>query len=381
MHSLSGTSRRVEVTESTTAAESEILRVSGLTVEYPMGRKRPPMRAVDEVNISIGPAESVGLVGESGSGKSTVGRAILGVAPIKSGQVVFDGRDITSLSDRQRRPLSAELQVIFQDPYSSLNPTRTIGQTLSEPLRVHSASAREARVRAAQVLESVGLPVEAASRYPAQFSGGQRQRIAIARALVMRPRLIICDEPVSALDLSVQAQVLNLLRELQDSMALSLLFISHDLTVVRHVSHRIVVLYRGRVMEEGNAEVVYSTPRHPYTRTLLDAAPIPDPDLQRKRHLVRAERRNGAVPANGCPFAGRCLHVTDRCLTERPVLESVGEGSRVACHRHAELPPWTPVSPDDREERRSPVSAVDGTRSAGNQAFELDGDRDAPGTN
>jgi ABC-type glutathione transport system ATPase component len=269
-----------------------LLEVRGLTVDFNVGRQLPPLRAVDDVTIEIGPRETVGLVGESGSGKTTIGRAILGLAPIKAGTVTFDGADITRATYRTRRRLSASLQVVFQDPYSSLNPTRTIGQTLSETLRVHEDISNDAvEQRISTTLERVGLPADAAKRYPSRFSGGQRQRIAIARALMVQPRLVICDEPVSALDLSVQAQVLNLLGELQDDFELSYLFISHDLAVVKHVSHRIVVLYRGQIVEEGPADRVYEHPEHPYTQRLLAAAPLPDPELQRERRLVRAQEQ------------------------------------------------------------------------------------------
>lgn len=281
-----------------TVAAAPLLDVRGLTVEFSTGRRDTPLRAVSDVSLTIAPRETVGLVGESGSGKSTIGRAILGLTEPTDGSISFAGRDITRASHRDRRLLSRDLQVVFQDPYSSLNPTRTIGQTLVETLRPHGrANHAEATERAHAMLERVGLSADAASRYPAHFSGGQRQRIAIARALMVRPRLVICDEPVSALDLSVQAQVLNLLRELQDDFELSYLFIAHDLAVVRHLSHRIVVLYRGRIMEQGEAGTVYEEPAHPYTRKLLSAAPVPDPTVQRRRRAARV--RPGAATTSG----------------------------------------------------------------------------------
>ena len=236
------------------------------------------MRAVDDVAFAIGPRETVGLVGESGSGKTSIANAVLGFAPVSAGSIAFDGEDIVGASRDRRRRLSASLQVVFQNPYSSLNPARTIGKTLSETLRPHGTPSKpEVSERVASILERVGLDPAAADRYPDQFSGGQRQRIAIARALIVRPRLVICDEPVSSLDLSVQAQVLNLLRSLQDELGLSYLFISHDLAVVRHIATRVVVLYRGRIMEAGPAAIVYDHPAHPYTRALLQAAPVPEP--------------------------------------------------------------------------------------------------------
>jgi oligopeptide/dipeptide ABC transporter ATP-binding protein len=319
-----------------------LLTTSGLTVEFDVGHHRPPFRAVDHVSLSVGARETVGLVGESGSGKTTIGRAILGLVPVTSGSVAFDGQDITHAGHRQRRELSSSLQVIFQDPYSSLNPTRTIGQTLSETLRAHRhIQADEVEQRVSRMLERVGLSTDAATRYPAHFSGGQRQRIAIARALMVHPRLVICDEPVSALDLSVQAQVLNLLRELQREFEVGYLFVAHDLAVVRHLSQRIVVLYRGRVMEEGLAETVYGTPLHPYTQALLEAAPIPDPEAQRERQRARRARLTtsptGPTNETACPFAPRCPHATDICRTTAPALESTSGGSRVACHHWREI--------------------------------------------
>ena len=318
-----------------------LLDVRELTVEFPRGRRLPPLRAVDGVSLTVAARETVGLVGESGSGKTTIGRAILGLAPVKEGTVSFAGVDITRARYRERRTLSAELQAVFQDPYSSLNPTRTVAQTLAETLRVHGKLPRtETTQRVRAMLERVGLPADAAGRYPAHFSGGQRQRIAIARALMVQPRLVICDEPVSALDLSVQAQVLNLLRELQNDFELSYLFIAHDLAVVRYLSHRIVVLYRGRIMEDGAAATVYENPTHPYTQALLVAAPLPDPELQRRKRLGRAKRNGGtsrAVPAEACPFAARCPYAIEICTTQRPQLETTPEGSLVACHRWREL--------------------------------------------
>jgi oligopeptide/dipeptide ABC transporter ATP-binding protein len=318
-----------------------LVEVADLTVEFARGRRRPPLRAVDGVSFSIAARETIGLVGESGSGKTTIGRAILGLAPIRQGVISFAGEEITHASYRRRRALSADLQVVFQDPYSSLNPTRTVGQTLSETLRVHANLSRDGiRERVRDMLERVGLPAEAAKRYPAHFSGGQRQRIAIARALMAQPRFVVCDEPTSALDLSVQAQVLNLLRELQNAFELSYLFISHDLAVVRHLSHRIIVLYHGRIMEQGDAASLYARPLHPYTQALLDAAPVPDPEEQRRRRSMRLRRGIGGadlIPDDSCPFAPRCPHTIDICRTSRPPLELAPGGALVACHRWHEL--------------------------------------------
>ncbi|WP_371493882.1 ABC transporter ATP-binding protein [Kitasatospora sp. NBC_00374] len=322
-----------------------ILELCDLSVEFRQGRRVPPLRAVDGVSLAIGQGETVGLVGESGSGKSTIGRAVLGLTPVHSGRVLFDGADITHAGAGTRRALGSALQVVFQDPYSSLNPARTIGQTLAEPLLVHERlDRRQNAARIVAMLERVGMPADTAERYPGQFSGGQRQRIAIARALMLSPRLVICDEPVSALDLSIQAQVMNLLADLQREMALSYLFIAHDLPVVRHLSHRIVVLYRGQIMESGPAARVYAEPAHPYTRMLIAAVPEPDPTARRSRRPPREVSAPGPPAPTGCAFAHRCAHVVDICRTVRPVLlpSAVGPEAEnaehlTACHRSAEL--------------------------------------------
>jgi oligopeptide/dipeptide ABC transporter ATP-binding protein len=321
-------------------SKGPLLDVRGLTVEYATGRRRPPVLAVDDVSLTVDHGETVGLVGESGSGKSTIGRAVLGLTRPRKGRILFDGRDITHAARLERRALSREVQVVFQDPASSLNPVKRVGETLSEPLLVHERLGRDAAVaRVEDMLELVGLPREASRRYPAQFSGGQRQRIAIARALMVSPRLVICDEPVSALDLSIQAQVLNLLVEIQAQRRLSYLFIAHDLSVVYYLCQRIIVLYRGRVMEQGPAEAVYRSPAHPYTRALLASAPVPDPSVQRARQRemerLATPPRVTADPRRGCVFAPRCPAAIDVCWNERPPLFA----GRVACHRQAELNP------------------------------------------
>jgi peptide/nickel transport system ATP-binding protein len=260
-----------------------LLEVRNAMVEYPLKGGRV-LHALRRVSLTIAAGETVGLVGESGSGKSTLGREVLGLTRPKSGQVMFDGEDITHASRARRRALARDIQVVFQDPFGSLNPARTIGSTLAEPLLNDAKLTRALRSnRVVETLAQVGLPADAAARYPAQFSGGQRQRIAIARAVIGRPKLVVCDEPVSGLDLSVQAQVLNLLNDLQRRLGLALLFISHDLMVVRHISHRVAVLYHGDIVEEGEASDLLHAPKHPYTRALVAAAPVPDPILQRKR--------------------------------------------------------------------------------------------------
>ncbi|MEV7608580.1 ATP-binding cassette domain-containing protein [Microbacterium sp. NPDC089320] len=266
-----------------------LLEIDDLVVEYPGKRFRArPFRALDGVSFDILPGETVGLVGESGSGKTTLGRAALGLAPVTAGSIRYDGRDISHLSRRDRRALSSEIQVVFQDPYSSLNPSMTIQQILTEPLTVAGVSTAEARDRVHELLAHVGLPADAADRLPREFSGGQRQRVAIARALALRPRLIVCDEPVSALDLSTQARVLDLLIEIQERTGVAYLFVTHDLAVVRHISHRVAVMYRGEIVESGDGDRVTSAPEHPYTQRLFMAAPVPDPDQQAER---RAERQ------------------------------------------------------------------------------------------
>ncbi|HST38068.1 MAG TPA: ABC transporter ATP-binding protein [Conexibacter sp.] len=316
-----------------------LLEVEGLSVAY--RRRGAVVRALDDVSFDVGAGETVGLVGESGSGKSTAGRAILGLTPVSAGTIRFDGRDVTELPFAARRELYRDMQMVFQDPYSSLNPSRTIGQTLAEPLRAFGLRDRaQLRARVREMLERVDLPPEAQARHPREFSGGQRQRIAIARALMLEPRLVICDEAVSALDLSIQAQVLNLLRELQGDSGLSYLFISHDLEVVRHLCDRIVVLYRGQVMESGEGARVSSDPAHPYTFALQQAAPVPDPRLQRSRRRARAAQAatslDTAAESGGCPFAPRCPHAQARCRSERPRPRVVHDGGVVACHRYPE---------------------------------------------
>jgi peptide/nickel transport system ATP-binding protein len=327
-----------------------LLQVEHLTVEYPGRGRQRPFRAVDDVGFEIGVGETLGLVGESGSGKTTLGRALLGLVPVTAGRIRFEGREITHARNRERRALSAHMQVVFQNPYGSLNPSQTVGRTLAETLRVHSkAPEPEVRERVAQMLERVGLPADAAQRFPAHFSGGQRQRIAIARALMVSPEFVVCDEPVSALDLSVQAQVLNLLRDLQEELGLSYLFVAHDLAVVRHISQRIAVMYRGQIVEYGDAPTIYASPAHPYTRALHDAAPVPHPALQARRRAARALRpaTDNASPADdACPFVNRCVYAIAQCRTERPPLEPTPGGSLVACHRWQEL-----ASPQAAEQR------------------------------
>ena len=274
---------------STTTAPAPLLEVRDLVVEYPRpGQRHNPFRVLKTVSLDIRPGECVGLVGESGSGKTTLGRAVLGLAPVTGGQILFDGKDIAHADRGERRRLGSEVQVVFQDPYTSLNPSMTIGDILAEPLTARHVPRAEATARVRELLDQVNLPVDAMNRLPREFSGGQRQRVAIARALALSPRLVICDEPVSALDLSTQARVLDLFVDIQQRTGVAYLFITHDLSVVRHVSHRVAVMYHGEIVEWGEAKQVTSAPEHPYTQRLWMANPVPDPAGQAKR---RADRR------------------------------------------------------------------------------------------
>jgi peptide/nickel transport system ATP-binding protein len=326
-----------------------LLAVDQLTVDYGGRRPRTAHRALEGVSLHVAPGETVGLVGESGSGKSTIARAVLGLAPVTSGTITFAGRDITRAPFGKRRSLAADLQAVFQDPTSSLNPSRTVGAILAEPMIAQGIRDRaKIRDRTRVMLEKTGLPPDTAARYPAQFSGGQRQRIGIARALMLAPRLVICDEVVSALDLSVQAQILNLLSDLQQETGLSYLFISHDPDVVRQLCDRVVVLYRGRVMESGPGQRVMTDPAHPYTDELLGAAPVPDPRRQRARQLLTSQAAAAAAAAEvrgaggrldgaGCPFSDRCRHAVGLCREQAPPLRPTeATGVSVACHRYPE---------------------------------------------
>lgn len=325
-----------------TQIKSAVLDVRHVRVGFRRRRRSPMFWALDDVSLSIQRGRTMGLIGESGSGKSTLAKAVLGLAPVQSGSVELLGRDITHLPAPERRTLGRTLQAVFQDPNTSLNPSYTIGRSLAEPMRAQGIRAKEQiSKRTATMLDDVNLGPEAAKKYPRQFSGGQRQRISIARALMTEPQLVICDEAVSALDLSVQAQILNLLSDLQDEHSLSYLFISHDMSVVKHLCHDVTVLYQGQVMESGPTTPVAQDPAHPYTRTLLLAAPIADPDLQRERRAARITPESAALtptPAvsTGCPFAPRCAFARETCWTTRPELRPLPDGRFVACHRHPE---------------------------------------------
>ena len=300
-----------------------------------LGQGRAELRAVDGVSLEVMPGETLGLVGESGCGKSTFGRLLLRLQEPTSGRVYFDGQDITELSQTALRPIRREMQIIFQDPYSSLNPRMTVEAAIAEPLRVHRlvSSKTEEKQRVASLLDRVGLRPEHMRRYPHEFSGGQRQRIGIARALAVSPSFIVADEPVSALDVSIQAQIVNLLSDLQEELGLSYLFIAHDLQVVEYVSHRVAVMYLGRVVELATSQQIYESPRHPYTQALLSAAPEPDPSSRKKRILLEGDVPSPLDPPTGCAFHPRCpIAQKGLCDREAPELRTLDTGHEAACH-------------------------------------------------
>jgi oligopeptide transport system ATP-binding protein len=318
-----------------------LLEVNGLKKYFPitggiLGRKQGEVKAVDDVSFYVKKGETLGIVGESGCGKSTTGRLLIRLIEASDGKVVFEDKEITSMSKSELRKTRRDIQMVFQDPYASLNPRHSIEQILEEPLIVHGIGTKEERQkRVKEMLEVVGLSSYHARRYPHQFSGGQRQRIGIAKALMTKPKLIIADEPVSALDVSIQAQVLNLMKDIQREFQLTYIFIAHDLSVVRHISDRVGVMYLGRLIELSDSEELYENPMHPYTKALLSAVPVPDPDIKKETILIEGELPSPANPPSGCAFHTRCTQVMDICKTARPVDRNLN-GHSVACHLYNE---------------------------------------------
>jgi len=318
-----------------------LLKVDGLKKYFPitggiLGKQTGSVKAVDDISFWVNKGETLGLVGESGCGKSTTGRMLMRLIDPTEGQVVFEGKDLVTLSDNEMRKARKDMQMVFQDPFASLNPRHTVEKILEEPLIVHGIGTKKERKQMVkEMLEVVGLSSYHAKRYPHQFSGGQRQRIGIARALMTRPKLIIADEPVSALDVSIQSQVLNLLEDLQKEFQLTYIFIAHDLGVVRHISDRVGVMYLGRLVEITEADKLYEKPLHPYTRALLSAVPIPDPDLKRDQELLTGDIPSPANPPQGCAFHTRCKECMEICKTDRPVLKEIEPGHFAACHLYS----------------------------------------------
>ena len=314
-----------------------ILEVQGLTKYFDAGHGKK-VHAVENVSFSIARGETLGIVGESGCGKSSMGRTILKIHDSTGGKIIFDGEDITHLSRKKMLPYRKRMQMIFQDPYASLNPRMTVGEIIAEPMVIHNIGTPSERMAIVQdLIKTVGLKPDHIRRYPFEFSGGQRQRIGIARALALNPEFIVCDEPISALDVSIQAQVINLLEKLQHERGFSYLFIAHDLEMVHHISHKIGVMYLGNMVEFGDSDAVYKNPLHPYTKALISASPVPDPEQAKtkKRILLEGEVPSPLNPPAGCPFAPRCAQCTQRCKTEKPAVYEV-QGRKVACHLYAD---------------------------------------------
>jgi peptide/nickel transport system ATP-binding protein len=332
----------------TVATAPVLLEVGHITKHYPMrggvfGRARGSVHAVDDVSFAIAEGETLGLVGESGCGKSTIGKTVLRLIEPTAGTIEWRGQRIDALQGRAMRPHRRELQAVFQDPYASLNPRMRAADIVAEPIRnFEGVSASEIRDRVVSLFEKVGLRPDQMPRYPYEFSGGQRQRLGIARALAPRPKLIVCDEPVSALDVSVQAQVINLLGDLQREFGLSYLFVAHDLAVVEHISHRVAVMYLGRIVELASTRALFQSPQHPYTEALLSAVPVPDPTVQRKRIILAGDVPSPIELPKGCRFHTRCPYAFDRCRVEEPKLREVLPGHLAACHLRDASPAGAP---------------------------------------
>ena len=331
-----------------TAERGDILKLTDLRTYFPVRSSGliphviGQVKAVDGVSLHIGPGETLGLVGESGSGKTTVARSILLLAHPTGGTIELDGQDITRLAPSALVPVRRKAQMIFQDPYNALNPRHTVGTIISAPFKIQKVvPPGGVKAAVAELMERVGLNPEHYNRYPNEFSGGQRQRIGIARAIALRPKLIVCDEPVSALDVSIQAQIVNLLRDLQQEFGISYLFVAHDLAVVRQISHRVAVMYLGKIMESAPRKTIYTAPLHPYTHSLLSAVPIPDPSLQKRRSriMLAGDLPSPINPPSGCVFRTRCYQAQERCGSEVPALTELEDGHFVACHFPVARPP------------------------------------------